>query len=218
MQPDDIPPPLRALLRSLEGAVQSREPAIRAKVEHLRGSHPLATNQELARLLIRSTRRRVAGTGALSGAAAIAPGLGTVLAIGTVTSQAIYALEQEIELVLGVAMIYGHDLGGSEGRVMEALVVVGVASGAVKLREAVLVAGGQRLAARVLARVVSRTVASRASRLIQLGVGIAVGAGFDWVTVTALGRAAIRYYGPGGPGSRPRLLAAENSPDVEIGH
>jgi hypothetical protein len=218
MEPDELPPQVRAVLRSLEGAVQSREPAIRARVEHLRATHPVATNEQLARLLIRSTRRRVAGTGALSGVAAIAPGLGTLLAVGTVTSQALYALEQEIELVLGVATIYGHDLRGSEGRVMEALIVVGVASGAVKLREAVLVAGGQRLATRVLARVVSRTITSRAGRFIPLGVGIAVGAGFDWVTVTALGRAAMRYYGPGGPGSRPRLLASENPPHVEIGH
>ena len=217
MAGDELPPQLRAVLRSLEGAVKSREPAIHARVEHLRATNPFATNDELARLLIRSTRRRVAGTGALSGAAAIAPGLGTLLAIGTITSQALYALEQEIELVLGVATIYGHDLTGSEGRVMEAIVVVGVASGAVKLREAVLVTGGQRLTTRILARVLSTTAATRVGRVIPLGVGVAVGAGFDWVTVTALGRAAIRYYGPGGPGARPRLLAREDSAHVEIG-
>jgi hypothetical protein len=221
MEPDDLPPQLRGVLRALEGAVTSREPAIHAKVEHLRSTRPLATNDQLARLLIRSTRRRVAGTGALSGAAAIAPGLGTALAIGTITSQALYALEQEIELVLGVAMIYGHDLRGSEGRVLEALVVVSLASGALKLREDVLVAGGQRIALRLMTHVLSRTVATRASRaagrVIPLGIGLAVGAGFDWVTVTALGRAAMRYYGPGGPGARPLLLAREDPPHVEIG-
>lgn len=220
MDPDDLPPPMRAILRSLEGALTRREPAIRDAVERLRARHPSATNEQLARLLIRSTRRRVAGTGALSGAAAIAPGLGTVLAIGTITSQALYALEQEMELVLGVAMIYGHDVSGSEGRVMEALVVVGLASGALKLREDVLVEGGKRLAVRFLAKILSKEVATRttraAGRVIPLGVGVAVGAGFDWVTVTALGRAAMRYYGPGGPGSRPRLLAAENPAHVEI--
>ena len=220
METDDLPPQLRTVLRYLEGAVQSREPAILAKVEHVRATHPLATNEQLARLLIRSTRRRVAGTGALSGAAAIAPGLGTVLAIGTVTSQALYALEQEIELVLGVAMIYGHDLRRSEGRVLEAFIVVGLASGAMKLRESVLVASGERIALRLVAKMLSKTVATRATRaagrLIPLGVGVAVGAGFDWVTVTGLGRAAMRYYGPGGPGARPRLLAAEDPAHVEI--
>lgn len=221
MDPDELPPQLRAVLRSLAGAVHSREPAIRAKVERLRAAHPQSTNDQLARMLIRSTRRRVAATGALSGAAAIAPGLGTVLAIGTVTSQTLYALEQEVELVLGVAMMYGHELGGSDARVAEALVVVGLASGALKVREDVLVAGGERLALRLLAKVLSKTVVSRATRVvgrvIPLGIGVAVGAGFDWVTVTALGRAAMRYYGPGGPGARRLLLAAENPAHVELG-
>ncbi|TMF47729.1 MAG: hypothetical protein E6I21_14650, partial [Chloroflexi bacterium] len=140
MDLDQLPPQLRLVLKSLDHAMKSREPAIRAKVTRLRAAHPLYTSDQLARELIRSTRRRVAATGALSGAAAIAPGLGTVLAIGTVTSQTLYALEQEIELVLGIAMIFGHELSGSENRVLEALVVVGLTSGALKLREDVLVA------------------------------------------------------------------------------
>jgi hypothetical protein len=221
MDPDELPPQLRAVLKSLAGAVASREPAIQAKVDRLRATRPQLTNDQLARLLIRSTRRRVAATGALSGAAAIAPGFGTALAIGTITSQTLYALEQEVELVLGVAMVFGHELGGSEGRVAEALVVVGLASGALKLREDFLVAGGEKLALRLLTKVLSKTVVSRATRIagrvIPLGIGVAVGAGFDWVTVTALGRAAMRYYGPGGPGARPLLVAPEDPPHVEVG-
>jgi hypothetical protein len=161
-----------------------------------------------------------------------------VLAVGTVTSQALYALEQEIELVLSIAMIYGHELTGSDERVVEALVVVGLASGAVKLREDVLVAGGERLAiaafrhmpgllvahgggrvlTRILLRVASSTTARIAARVIPLAIGVAAGAGFDWLTVTGLGRAAMRYYGPGGPGARPLLLAPEDSAHVELSH
>src|SRR5947209_11666117 len=146
MDPCERPPQVRALLRSLAGAVASREPAIQAKVDRLRATRPQLTSDQLARELIRSTRRRVAATGALSGAASIAPGLGTALAIGTVTSQTLYALEQEVELVLGIAMVYGHELSGSDDRVLEALVVVGITSGAIKLRGGVRVAGGERLA------------------------------------------------------------------------
>jgi hypothetical protein len=221
VEADNLPPQLKLVLRALEGAMKAREPRIRAKVEHLRATHPLSTNDQLARELIRSTRRRVAATGAVSSATAIVPGLGTALAIGTVTSQTLYALEQDVELVLGIATIYGHDLSGSEDRVLEALVVIGITGGVLKLRDGALVSGGQRLASRVLARVLSRILATRtagvAGRLIPLGIGVAVGAGFDWASVTALGRAAIRYYGPGGPGARPLLLAPENSPHVELG-
>jgi hypothetical protein len=237
MDLDQLPPQIRVVLHSLDQAVKSREPAIQAKVDRLRSRHPNHNNHQLALELIRSTRRRVAATGALSGAAAIAPGIGTALAIGTVTSQTLYALEQEIELVLGVAMIFGHELGGSDDRVLEALVVVGISSGALKLREGVIVAGGERLAiaafrrlpelllrhaggrlvTRVLMRFATTGTAKLAARVIPLGVGIGVGAGFDWVAVTGLGRAAVRYYGPGGPGARPLLLAPEDASYVDLG-
>jgi hypothetical protein len=237
MDLDGLPPQLRSVLGVLAHAVNSREPAIRATVEQLRTTHPSHTNHQLALAFIRSTRRRVAATGALSGAVSIAPGLGTLLAIGTITSQALYALEQEVELVLGIAMIFGHELGDSDGRVIEALVVVGITSGAVKLRENVLVAGGERIAiaavrhlptlllthgggrilTRILARFATSGVAKVAARVVPLGVGVAVGAGFDWLAVTGLGRAAMKYYGPGGPGARPLLLAPEDSSHVELG-
>jgi hypothetical protein len=217
--------------------VAAREPAIRSGVDALRVARPHLTNDQLALELIRSTRKRVAATGALSGAAAIAPGLGTVLAIGTVTSQAFYALEQEVELVLSIAMIYGHELSGSDDRVVEALLVVGLAGGAVKLREDVLVVGGERIAiaafrqvpgtllvhggGRVLARIISRFattgLAKAAVRVVPLAVGVAAGAGFDWLAVTGLGRAAMKYYGPGGPGAKPLLLAPEDPFHVELG-
>ena len=237
MNLDSLPPQLRSALGALTHAVQSREPSIRAKVEALRSTHPNYTNHQLAQALIRSTRRRVAATGALSGAVSIAPGLGTVLAIGTITSQTLYALEQEVELVLGIAMIFGHELGSSDERVIEALVVVGITSGAVKLREDVLVAGGERIAiaafrrlpsllvvhgggrvvTRILARFATTGAAKVAARVVPLGVGVAAGAGFDWIAVTGLGRAAMKYYGPGGPGARPLLLAPEDPTNIEHG-
>src|SRR5438552_712880 len=38
MDPDELPPQVRAVLRSLAGAVASREPAIQAKVDRLRAT------------------------------------------------------------------------------------------------------------------------------------------------------------------------------------
>jgi hypothetical protein len=122
--------------------------------------------------------------------------------------------------------------------VLEALVVVGITAGAVKLREDVLIVGGERLAlaafrhlptlliahgggrllTRILARVATTGAAKVAARVVPLGVGLAVGASFDWIAVTGLGRAAMRYYGPGGPGARPLLLAPEDPSHVELGH
>src|SRR5437763_13278174 len=228
MDLDWLPAQFHEVLRALAGAIRSREPSIRARVYALRLANPGFDNDQLAAKLIRDTRIRVAATGAASGAAAIAPGLGTLLALGAATSQALYALEQETELVLAISLIYGHELSESDERVLEALVVVGIAGGSVKLRENVLVAGGERITvaafravpkewlgragghvlARILARVVGSRMLSTIGRLVPLAIGMAVGATFDWVTVSALGRAAMRYYGPGGPAAKlPRLAA-----------
>jgi hypothetical protein len=214
MDVGDLPPQLRPLLRVLAAVMRHREPAIRERVERLRAANPGLDRDELARRLVRATRRRVTTTAAASGAAAIVPGLGTVIAIGTATSQSLYALEQETELVLAIAMIYGRELADSDRQLMEALVVVGLTGGAVKLRDNLLIAGGQRITIaafrrlpqvwlgragnRVLVRVLGRFLSQRAvsvvARAAPLAIGVVAGAGFDWVTVTVLGRAATRYY------------------------
>jgi len=52
-----------------------------------------------------------------------------------------------------------------------------------------------------------------------LAIGMAIGAGFDWISVTALGKAATHYYGPEGPASRfPALPPAKDRGHIEGGH
>jgi hypothetical protein len=230
MQVGDLPPQLRPIMQALTAVVRSREPAIRERVKQLRAEHPDLGPEGLSRLLIRGTRSRVAATGALSGASAIAPGIGTLVALGAATGQGLYALEQETELVLAIAMLHSRELADSDERLFEALVVVGLAGGAVKLRENVLVAGGQRITVaafrrlpgawlgragthaltRVLGRALAERAAAAAVRTVPLAVGMAAGAGFDWVAVTLLGRAALRYYRSAGDLSR-----SEDRADVE---
>jgi hypothetical protein len=236
MDTGKLPPQVRAVLNAVAAALRNREPAIRQKVQELRAQHSDLSPDELADLLIKNTRWRVAASGGAVGATAILPGLGTLLALGTATGQSVYALEQEAELVLAIAIIYGHELSSSDERLIEALVVVGLAGGAVKLREDVMIIGGQRIAVaafrrvpqmllthtsgrligRLLTRVLTTRTAAAVARAVPLAVGVAVGAGFDWVAVSALGRAAKRYYGPGGPAARwPALAPAEDRRDVE---
>jgi UPF0271 protein len=214
MDVGNLPPRLRPVLLTLASMMRSREPAIRQRVEKLRAENPGLDADQLAKKLIHSTRSRLALTAAAAGATAVVPGLGTMIALGTATGQSLYALEQETELVLAIAMIHGRELGRSDERLIEALVVIGLVGGGVKLRDNVLVAGGQsitvaafrrlpatwagRAGNRVLARVLGRTLAHRVTasvaRAIPLAVGATAGAGFDWVTVTVLGRAAMHYY------------------------
>jgi hypothetical protein len=228
MDLSSLPPHLRPLMNALVTALRSREPSVRQRVEELREQNPEASPEELARTLIRSTRRRVAASGAASGAAAIAPGLGTLISLGAATGQSLYALEQETELVMAIAMLYGHELLDSDERLLEALVVVGIAGGAVKLRENVLVVGGERISIAafrrlphawlmragghvlntVLGKVAAQRLAASVARAAPLAIGVVVGAGFDWFAVTALGRSAMRYYGRGGAVAQADELAA----------
>jgi hypothetical protein len=228
MDLSSLPPHLRPLMQALMAALRSREPAVRQRVEQLRAENPSATPEELARKLIRSTRTRVATSGAASGAAAIAPGLGTLISLGAATGQSLYALEQETELVMAIAMLYGHELLDSDERLLEAFVVVGIAGGAVKLRENVLVVGGERISVvafrrlphvwlmragghvlnRVVGRVATQRMAAAVARAAPLAIGVVVGAGFDWIAVTALGRSAMRYYGRGGAAAQAAQASA----------
>jgi hypothetical protein len=230
-----VPPQLKGIMRALGKVVAAREPAIRGQVEELVATNPGLSADQLARLMIRRTRRRVAASAAASGAAAIVPGLGTVLSLGTAAGQSLYALEQEVELVMAVSILYGHELQGSDERLMESLLVVGLAGGAVKLRDAVLVSGGQqvtvaafrrlpaafmaRAGSHVLGRVVARIASTRAAGAVAkaapLAVGMAAGAGFDWFAVTALGRAAVRYYGRLPAHGAPHLPPAQQRDRVE---
>ena len=245
MDLSQLPPRFRPALRALAAVIQNREPAIRGRVERLRAENPGLSPEELSKKLIHRTRNRVAVTGAASGATAIAPGIGTLIALGTVTGQELFALEQEVELVLGIAIIHGRDLRGSEERLLEALAVIGLAGGAIKLRDNVLVTGGERITVaafrhtparwlaragndalvRILGRALAVRAAATVARVVPLAIGLAAGASFDWVAVSLLGRAAMRYYGRAsvGPAQLPmtvstELPAAEDLGDVELRH
>lgn len=225
MELNTLPPRLQWVLSAVQKGIQKREPAVQETVRKLELEFPEATPEKLARTLINRQRRRLALSAAASGAASVVPGVGTLGVLGVGTVQSMYALEQELELVLAVGLIFGHLPVEQEDRTLEALVVVGIAGGAVKVRDDVLIAGSQRLAVhllttyprlllsragsaaltRILTGTVGTQVGSVLVRALPAAVGVGVGAGFDWITVTALGNAAVRYYGARRPGDREEL-------------
>src|SRR5205085_1951764 len=166
MDLDSLPAQLRPVLNALAAALRSREPAIRERVEKLSAEHPFDSPDELARRLIARTRRRIATTGAASGAAA--GERMTVAALRTLPARTL--------------------TGPSTHRV-----------------------------GRVLSRVLGRRAVGAVVRVAPLAVGMAAGAGFDWLAVTALGRAAIRYYGPGGPALAALPPYREDGVEIESG-
>src|SRR5215467_4544545 len=142
-------------------------------------------------------------------------------------------------------MIHGKELSGSDDRLLEALAVIGLAGGAVKLRDNLLVGGGERITiaafrhtparwlvragsdvmVRILGRALAVRTAASVGRIVPLAVGVAAGASFDWAAVTLLGRAAMRYYGRAGTGAAlgpmatpTQLPSGDDLGDVEAVH
>jgi hypothetical protein len=70
----------------------------------------------------------------------------------------------------------------------------------------------------VLTRLLGRRALSAVVRLAPMAVGMAAGAGFDWLAVTALGKAAMRYYGPRGPAVKALPAHREDGAEVETRH
>jgi hypothetical protein len=203
----DLPPALHALA----GWMQGREPAIRFKVGALRAMYPYEAPDQLADRLLADFRGRVVKTGAVTSAIGVIPGLSTLVELGALGAQGAYAIKQEIEMVMAIAIAYGHDLTESEDRLVEVLAVAGLVTGSNLVRDRVLVEGGRRVAGERLAKAsagfagrvgghavgrVAGRMASTVGRLVPLGIGVGIGVSFDWFGVTALGKAAKRYYGP----------------------
>ncbi|MFZ0216304.1 MAG: hypothetical protein WAM30_10245 [Candidatus Dormiibacterota bacterium] len=232
MDVESVPPRLRWVLSTLSTAVRTREPAVADTVRKLREEFPDRSPEELAHILIRRQRRVVAGTAAASGAFAVVPGLSTLVVLGVGAGQSLYALEREVELVLAIGLLFGHLPAEHDARTLEALIVIGLAGGALKLRDDVVIAGSQRIATHVLTTypqvllsraggslvtralrgAVAAQLGSVVARAAPLALGVAVGATFDWMTMTALGRSALRYYGPAGPAAKRAVTLPSSLP------
>jgi hypothetical protein len=119
------------------------------------------------------------------------------------------------ELILLIAVLYGHALDDQEARRLDVLLVLGMDAGLVKLRrdgslkirgtqytrEEIRSAGTTGLAARINRRVAQQVLARVARRraFVLLGrevplLGIAVAAGYNHHSTRKIGAAAIRYF------------------------
>jgi hypothetical protein len=82
-----------------------------------------------------------------------------------------------------------------------------------RVPQVIITHAGSRVLSRILGRVASSRAAASIARAAPLAIGMVVGAGFDWVAVSTLGRAAKRYYGPSGPAARwPALPSGGRGP------
>ncbi len=161
---------LEEVFRSLFEEVDTDK--LRREVEELREASPDFQPAQLARTLARRTAIRCAAAGAVTGLP-----LG-IASIGTLGADLAYLLYQQFRLILGIAVVYGHDLSNRE-RFNEAISCFAYTTGVGVGKEGIAVG--------------TRLLRDRLAKLIPF-VGVVSGGALNYASVYAVARNAIRYY------------------------
>lgn len=177
---------LEEVFRSLFEEIDTGK--IRRDVDALRSGAPDFLPIDHARMLVRRTAIRCAAAGAVTG---LPSGL---LAVGSLGADIAYLIYQQFRLIVGIATIYGNE-PEHRARFGEAVACLAYASGVgigkqgiATLLESATVEGGA-----VAEKIGARVVRERLARIIPV-VGALSGGVLNYMSVRAVGRAAIRYY------------------------
>ncbi|MGH9418822.1 MAG: EcsC family protein [Thermoanaerobaculia bacterium] len=177
---------LEEVFRSLFEEIDTEK--IRLDVTALKESEPGFHSDAHARLLVRRTALRCAAAGAVSGLPS------GVIAIGSLGAELAFLVFQQFRLILGIATIYGHEPSQRE-RFTEAMACFAYASGVgigkqgiATMLESATMEGG------VIAEKLGGTLfRERLAKAIPF-VGVVSGGALNYISVRAVGRAAIKFY------------------------
>jgi uncharacterized protein (DUF697 family) len=196
---------------AIDLVVRTRGAAIQASVEVERLRHPQLTPRELADKLVHEKTKLVAGTGAASALPGAFPGVGSAVEIGAAVADAALLVYNQVAMVLAVACVYGRDLRDFEARKLDVLLAFAMEAGvAVPAGKTIEVLGervtlgvlpreavarvNRRIGGEVVKRIGRRRAKVILGREIPLGIGVAIGAGFNYAATRRMGRAAIKYF------------------------
>ena len=164
--------------------------SIQAEVAALRAAKPQLSNEQLAEHLTKKAAVRVASVGAAAGVA------GGPLAVLAMAPDIFNLVLQQSRLVLSIAFLYGRK-PHLKRRFKEVLATLAVGTGASAGRAGVrlLIAKGlEHAAAASLARkILGRYLAKRLPKIVPL-VGTVAGASINYLSMRAVGKAAVAYY------------------------
>ena len=175
---------LEEVFRSLFEEIDSEK--IRRDVAALKAGAPGFEPADYATMLVRRTALRCAAAGAVTG---LPSGL---LAIGSLGADLAYLIFQQFRLIVGIAAIYGHEPSQRE-RFHEALSCLAYASGVGIGKQGIAVALESFEAGAVAEKIGARFMRERLAKIVPW-VGALTGGALNYMSVRAVGRAAIRYY------------------------
>jgi EcsC family protein len=177
---------LEEVFRSLFEEIDTDK--IRRDVAVLKSKAPDFEPVDHANVLVRRTALRCAAAGAVTG---LPSGL---LALGSLGADLAYLIYQQFRLIIGIAVIYGHEPSHRE-RFNEALSCLAYASGVgigkqgiAAVLESATIEGGA-----IAEKIGARFMRERLAKVIPF-VGALSGGALNYLSVRGVGRAAIRYY------------------------
>jgi uncharacterized protein (DUF697 family) len=159
---------------------------IRRDVDKLKEQTPDFEPVEHAKILVRRTAIRCAAAGAVTG---LPSGL---LAIGSLGADLAFLIFQQFRLIVGIAAIYGHEPSQRE-RFHEALSCLAYASGVGIGKQGIATVIESLEGSAVAEKIGSRFLRERLAKVIPF-VGALSGGALNFMSVRAVGRAAVRYY------------------------
>ena len=177
---------LEEVFRSLFEEIDTDK--LRRDVTALKSSTPDFHPADQAKVLVRRTALRCAAAGAVTG---LPSGL---LALGSLGADLAFLIFQQFRLIVGIATIYGHEPSQRErfGEAMSCLAYasgVGIGKGGIGMvLESATVEGGL-----VAEKIGTRFMRERLAKVIPF-VGALSGGALNFMSVRAVGKAAIKYY------------------------
>ncbi len=175
---------LEEVFRSLFEEIDTDK--IRRDVAALKSEAPEFQPSGHAQVLVRRTAIRCAAAGAVTG---LPSGL---LALGSLGADLAYLIYQQFRLIVGIAAIYGHEPSQRE-RFNEALSCLAYASGVGIGKQGIVTVLESIEGSAVAEKIGARFMRERLAKVVPF-VGALSGGALNYISVRAVGRAAIRYY------------------------
>lgn len=206
----------KVAIQAVDYVVQNRLSDAEWLVARARAANPHGNHTVLADAIISRVAKEMAGLGAVSGAVAAAPTIGTMASMATSVADVGVAFARISTMVMAVGMAYGHDLSDLDTRKQWVYNVLSGSGGQMTEKErkagdlkkqlgqqamGAKAAGGaamgrvnEMVGTRVAARLIEKESLVRVATMIPLGIGAGVGAVGNRALVNSVGRQAKKYF------------------------
>jgi EcsC protein family len=206
----------RVALQAVDYVVENRLSDAEAMVSRAKAANPGAAHATIADAVVRRVAKEMAGVGAMSGAVAAAPAVGTMASMATSVADVGIAFARIATMVMAVGIAFGHDLSQFETRKQWVYNVLSGAGGQLTKKErkagdmkknlgqqamgnktagtAAIARVNEVVGTRVAARLIEKETLVRVATLIPLGIGAGVGAVGNRAMVNSVGRHAKKYF------------------------